>query len=518
MSGRRERSATPSCGAGERRVERRRAAREEHAAEEHACGAAPASGGRSPGSRRAGRARPRTRPRPARRPRGGPAPPRENAVRAPARRARQPNQASSASGLPRRAPSQSSNPPTRSNSSRSQKRLAHSYSPVSPTTQTVRSKGPGGGARVGVHGALDQVRGLERRDPGREPAGRRNAVGVGEGERPAGGNRRARVARRARPQRRPRAPARTAIGAASATAAVASRGAVVDHDHLELDARLLGGQPGERRAEGRGGVARGDDDARGDHGADKLAGPDTATRVNEMREFWDARAAEDAFYFVDNRLAYGAPTPRLLGAAARARRRDPRAARRRRSSRRRAGRDRLRDRAPDPAARARGAQVRALDVSPRMLDLAREHNPGLANVEWVLGDGARWPDRGPQRRRLLLARRLSAPARPGDRPRLRPRDGPRAEAGRLGGVPGLQRARGPPPPAARPARPRVGWTPPAAAARAARATAPGGDRPSTSSGSRAVAAEVGLEVERTVGAGTQFCFVRLLRAQPSASA
>jgi hypothetical protein len=26
-----------------------------------------------------------------------------------------------------------------------------------------------------------------------------------------------------------------------------------------------------------------------------------------MREFWDARAAEDAYYLVDNRLAYSAP-------------------------------------------------------------------------------------------------------------------------------------------------------------------------------------------------------------------
>src|SRR5919112_1691205 len=31
--------------------------------------------------------------------------------------------------------------------------------------------------------------------------------------------------------------------------------------------------------------------------------------------------------------------------------------------------------------------VVALDVSPEMLALAREHNPGLPNVRWVLGDG-----------------------------------------------------------------------------------------------------------------------------------
>jgi SAM-dependent methyltransferase len=35
----------------------------------------------------------------------------------------------------------------------------------------------------------------------------------------------------------------------------------------------------------------------------------------------------------------------------------------------------------------RAATVRALDVSARMLELAREHNPRLDNVQWVLGDG-----------------------------------------------------------------------------------------------------------------------------------
>ena len=29
--------------------------------------------------------------------------------------------------------------------------------------------------------------------------------------------------------------------------------------------------------------------------------------MNRMRDFWDARAAEDAYYFVDNRLDYGDP-------------------------------------------------------------------------------------------------------------------------------------------------------------------------------------------------------------------
>ena len=35
----------------------------------------------------------------------------------------------------------------------------------------------------------------------------------------------------------------------------------------------------------------------------------------------------------------------------------------------------------------RAATVRALDVSPRMLELARKHGAELENVEWLLGDG-----------------------------------------------------------------------------------------------------------------------------------
>ncbi len=37
---------------------------------------------------------------------------------------------------------------------------------------------------------------------------------------------------------------------------------------------------------------------------------------------------------------------------------------------------------------ARARHVHALDVSPRMLELASEHGGHLTNVEWILGDGA----------------------------------------------------------------------------------------------------------------------------------
>jgi len=114
-----------------------------------------------------------------------------------------------------------------------------------------------------------------------------------------------------------------------------------------------------------------------------------ARRKVDMREFWDERAREDPFFFVDNRLAYGDPDLDRFWAG---------------------GREDVEGLLAaveveiDPEASiveigcgvgrltrvlaARGRDVRALDVSERMLSLAREHNPGLDNVEWILGDGA----------------------------------------------------------------------------------------------------------------------------------
>jgi SAM-dependent methyltransferase len=107
-----------------------------------------------------------------------------------------------------------------------------------------------------------------------------------------------------------------------------------------------------------------------------------------MRRFWDDRAAEDAFFFVDSRSQYGDPDLERFwtegeedldtfleyaGASIEAS-------------------DRVVEigcgvgRVTRPLSR-RAASVRALDVSERMLELAREHNPGLENVEWILGDG-----------------------------------------------------------------------------------------------------------------------------------
>lgn len=110
---------------------------------------------------------------------------------------------------------------------------------------------------------------------------------------------------------------------------------------------------------------------------------------SRMRRFWDNRAEEDAFFFVDNRLQYRQPDLEQFWA------------------------DGQRD--LDNLLNALGASiqssdsvleigcgvgrltrvlaeraqtVQALDVSPRMLEIARQQNPGLANVEWLLGDGS----------------------------------------------------------------------------------------------------------------------------------
>jgi SAM-dependent methyltransferase len=108
-----------------------------------------------------------------------------------------------------------------------------------------------------------------------------------------------------------------------------------------------------------------------------------------IEQFWDARAREDAFYFVDNRLDYRNPDverfwergredlDQLLAAVGASLR-------------------------PHQSVvdigcgvgrltRALAAQVEdvvAIDVSGEMLQRAREHNAHLDNVRWVHGDGS----------------------------------------------------------------------------------------------------------------------------------
>ena len=107
-----------------------------------------------------------------------------------------------------------------------------------------------------------------------------------------------------------------------------------------------------------------------------------------MREFWDARARENALYFVDNRLDYRSPDSEQFWQA---------------------GADALErvlgslgvDLRPTDhvveigcgvgrltrAIARRAERVTALDISAEMLDRARRLNPHLASVSWIHGDG-----------------------------------------------------------------------------------------------------------------------------------
>ena len=107
-----------------------------------------------------------------------------------------------------------------------------------------------------------------------------------------------------------------------------------------------------------------------------------------MKEFWDARAGENPYYFVDSRLDYKDPdlerfwadgeevvklACEWLGVAIR-------------------DDDDIVDigcgigRITRALAR-RGRSVKAIDVSDKMLETARELNANLPNVDWILGDG-----------------------------------------------------------------------------------------------------------------------------------
>lgn len=109
----------------------------------------------------------------------------------------------------------------------------------------------------------------------------------------------------------------------------------------------------------------------------------------DMRIFWDERADEDAFFFVDNRLQYGQPDlerfwsdgvedlDRLLGVLGVSLHSSDQVLEIG------CGVGRL-----TRAIAGQVAGVYALDVSERMLDQARTHNGSLENVVWLLGDGS----------------------------------------------------------------------------------------------------------------------------------
>lgn len=229
-----------------------------------------------------------------------------------------------------------------------------------------------------------------------------------------------------------------------------------------------------------------------------------------MRSFWDRRASEDAFYFVDNRLKYGRrPDMRRFWSEGQ------------RDLDRLLGLLELTVRPTDVVVEigcgvgrltrhlaARAAEVVAIDVSGRMLAIARKQNPGLPNVRWLLGDGQSLvgvedasadlclstvvfqhiPD---PEVTLAYVREAGRVIRPGGRGAFQLSNDPRVH---------------------RPVRrSRLG-----ALARAAVGRLPGGQEAPEWLGSavrldalEAAAADGGMELQRVVGAGTQFCLVRV---------
>jgi SAM-dependent methyltransferase len=111
-------------------------------------------------------------------------------------------------------------------------------------------------------------------------------------------------------------------------------------------------------------------------------------RGEDMARFWNDRAHEDPFFFVDNRLDYGSPDLERFWAGGE---QDLATILEAIGTRIEPGDEVVEigcgvGRLTRPLA-ARGRSVRAVDVSERMIELAREHNPELRNVDWIVGDG-----------------------------------------------------------------------------------------------------------------------------------
>lgn len=234
-----------------------------------------------------------------------------------------------------------------------------------------------------------------------------------------------------------------------------------------------------------------------------------------MGPFWDRRASENAYFFVDNRVDYRDPDMEAFW---------------------RGGRENLdallgsvgatiapADRVVEIGCGVgrltrviaeRAADVRALDVSERMLEVAREENRSLANVEWIKGDGESLagvedssadacvshvvfqhiPDPAIT---LGYAREIGRVLRPGG-----------WAAFQVSNDPSIH-------------RPRTGMSAIVGRLRALVGRAPGGQADPAWLGSavelddlRAAVRDGGMEVERVVGEATQFCLV-LTRRQPA---
>jgi ubiquinone/menaquinone biosynthesis C-methylase UbiE len=232
----------------------------------------------------------------------------------------------------------------------------------------------------------------------------------------------------------------------------------------------------------------------------------------DMEAFWDERARENAAYFVDNQLDYADPDldafwaggedvvarfEHVLGFAVGATDDVVEIG---------CGMGRL-----TRALKARAASVRALDVSSEMLDRARAGNRDLAGVEWLHGDGRTITGVADASADGVFSHVVFQHI-----PDPRVTYGYVAEMGRVlrpGGWAAFHVSNDP-----SIHRPQSGRR-----ALAHRALALAGRRPKGSThaawlGSavdlgtlRTTAADAGLDVERVVGEGTQYCIVLLRR-------
>jgi SAM-dependent methyltransferase len=230
-----------------------------------------------------------------------------------------------------------------------------------------------------------------------------------------------------------------------------------------------------------------------------------------MEQFWDARAREDAFYFVDSRLQYSAPDEEafwaggvqaldtLLGAL------EVELASEQVVVDIGCGLGRL----TRPLA-ARTARVIALDVSQEMLTRGQELNSTLVNVEWVHGDGESLRPINDSSVDACVSHVVFRHI-PDSAITL----GYVREIGRVlrpGGFAAFELSNDPTPHQRGRVRPR-------ARVAALLGRAPRGQDDDAWLGSyvdlaalRVVAGEAGLQVQRTVGEGTEFCAVLLRRA------
>lgn len=229
-----------------------------------------------------------------------------------------------------------------------------------------------------------------------------------------------------------------------------------------------------------------------------------------MRRFWDEAAERDAFFYVDDRLRYGDPDLEAFWADGKevvdrvlafvGARLEPGQT----VVEIGCGVGRL-----TRALAGSGRRVLAIDVSERMIDLAREHNAHLDDVEWIVGDGESLapvadasadvcfshvvfqhvPDPSIT---LGYVREMGRVLRPGG-----------WAAFQISNDPAIHRKR----------RPTLRQRMAVLAGRAPK----GQDRPEWLGSSveledlEAAAADAGMSVERVTGEGTQFCFVLLRR-------